>query len=502
MAIVTGDTPPHLRGRRPGGAAPRRTAAGAHSWLFAVTVAVLSLAIASCAAADDPPGQPARADAPNATEILPTQSPADATAPAGAGPRIVDLADLGDPVEAALAGLEDGWAFAVLLPDRATLYGLDPYRPFPMASVAKIPIALAFLDAVYKGGREPTDEELRLLGAMITQSDNDAADVLFSAVGAGPGVEAFFERYDIRGISFVPGSLAWGDGTASAAGLAGLLALVYREDALDAGARRIFLTLVSSVNAEQRWGASAAFEGEESHFGIKNGWFPDADGWRVASAGLNTDPAAEPLVVVALASSRPSLPDAIATIEAVARAAGAAVAGLGPPPGIPPPAFVTTRTVYAPTPRGLPLREGVCSPSALVARDGAYACDTGGARHEFCFAGPTGSEDLVSCDALPGKPRGAAFAVLVPGIERPGGLDALAGRGIQPWFMELDDGTSCERPRSPVEDIAPAGEELTAVCEDGRVVLGTPSAGTVSWVRTYDARLGLAFEVRARSLWY
>jgi hypothetical protein len=66
-----------------------------------------------------------------------------------------------------------------------------------------------------------------------------------------------------------------------------VLALVAADSPLNAGARELMLQLMSSVNADQTWGVSAAaFAGEQT--ALKNGWLArssEGGRWIVNSTG-------------------------------------------------------------------------------------------------------------------------------------------------------------------------------------------------------------------------
>jgi hypothetical protein len=417
--------------------------------------------------------------------------------------RTAPLDDLVPGIGDELGALPDPWGVAVYLPGRGRMYAWNGFEPFPMASVAKVVIALAFLDGLSAAGAEPSPEEVALLRAMLTASDNDAADALFRRIGGADGAKAFLDAHLVAGISFVPGSLAWGDGTASAVALAQLLDLLNDEAFLTPGQRLLVKALMAEVVDGQRWGMSAAFPAGERGpvYGIKNGWFPGENGWWVASVALSVDPAVEPAVVVALSHGPASLDEAIAEIERLAARIRVAVyeSELLETPLRP--VMETQAYVFSPTPLGLPSMSGECEPSvALAGRRGAYACRFGGETIDPCFAAPPGASSVAVCRARPGD-RGGAAAVPVAGIQHARTLEEVRSRQ-RPWFIELEDRGGCEVAGQAAREAYQGPGEPTYACSDGRFVVGPLTEGDVWRASVYDPRIQLAFEVRVATLWY
>ena len=67
--------------------------------------------------------------------------------------------------------------------------------------------------------------------------------------------------------------------------------------------RSVALTMLTNVIDGQRWGipAGAADSGEEI-VGVKDGWYPDDDGWRVNSIGFVSplSPGAQPYAIAVM----------------------------------------------------------------------------------------------------------------------------------------------------------------------------------------------------------
>src|SRR3972149_1267974 len=100
---------------------------------------------------------------------------AGASPAAGGGPLDARAAGAADY----LGGLQLPVGVAVVVHDRGAVYVGNGDQPFPMASVAKVPIMLTSMDKAIRENRSLTDDELRLMEEMITLSDHDAAVALW-----------------------------------------------------------------------------------------------------------------------------------------------------------------------------------------------------------------------------------------------------------------------------------------------------------------------------------
>jgi len=237
-------------------------------------------------------------------------------------PRIAPLAALSPGAERSLAALDGDWGVAVIDAQDRTRYEANAERYFPLASVTKVVILVTFLGQAEDAHHALTADERDLATRMITVSDNDAAIALWERIGGTAGMQAYLDGTGLRGIHPASPEQSWGDTEATPRGIATLLARLRGGELLDRTNRAFALALMTAVTDEQRWGASAAFAGERD-IAIKNGWYPADDGWRVASAAFATD-ARQPLVVVVLAEHQPDFDSAVAGIEEVASAIGAA----------------------------------------------------------------------------------------------------------------------------------------------------------------------------------
>ncbi len=207
---------------------------------------------------------PARAAPRRAGPGRATPTPA-RPAPSAAAPPLTDATAIAAARRFA-AGREGDVAFAVLQPS-GRLRGLRRTELFPSASVSKAMLLVAVLRRAK--GRELTPAEHELLHPMVTASDNDAADAVYTQVGdaglAAVGRAAGMRRLALAG--------AWSEAGITPADQARLF---LRLDAVvPARHRRYARALLSGVVASQRWGIPevvARRPGAAAYF--KGGWRP------------------------------------------------------------------------------------------------------------------------------------------------------------------------------------------------------------------------------------
>ncbi len=232
-----------------------------------------------------PPAGPTPAPRLPPTPVAP--EPAERGAPHIDGLYERPLSDLAPDAAAFLTQRGGNMGIAVLLPDRGIYTQLGD-RKFPMASIIKVVVLTATLDRAAAQGRGLTTYERDLIEPMITWSDNDSADELWNVLGGGPELKAFLERIGVDGIDPDPIGY-WGDSQASPKAAAYMLAKLAWGDILTPELRRYALDLMTKVSDGQRWGViSPAPERlpPGARVGVKNGWYPDDDGWEVNSAGF------------------------------------------------------------------------------------------------------------------------------------------------------------------------------------------------------------------------
>lgn len=188
-----------------------------------------------------------------------------------------------------------------------------------LASVGKVYILVAFLDLVSREGRDLTQEERLLLKQMIEQSDNDAATTLWRRAGGPDGLQEFLTRTRLGQVERAEDD-SWGSMRASAVDLSVLLVRLYQGRLLDEKRTAIALDHLANIIDSQAWGVGLAREEsrlETPRVYLKNGWYPEEDGWIVNSAGIIAGESGEYVLVL--------LTDAQPTFEAGRQLIGAAV---------------------------------------------------------------------------------------------------------------------------------------------------------------------------------
>jgi Beta-lactamase enzyme family len=155
-------------------------------------------------------------------------------------------------------------AFAVHTPTRT--YGWNARRTFPSASVLKAMLMVAYLNQPSVRDRPLRRAERRLVGPMITRSDNAAATTVLQRVGAGR-LRALARRAGMR--RFTPVTGIWGHSRINAEDQARFF---LRIDRLTAPRHRAYaMRLLRSIVPRQRWGiARVTPPGWLLHF--KGGW--------------------------------------------------------------------------------------------------------------------------------------------------------------------------------------------------------------------------------------
>jgi beta-lactamase class A len=191
-------------------------------------------------------------------------------------------------------------------------YSFQGTKAFPMFSVAKVPIMLAVLDRAVREDRRVNERERRLIKAMITTSDNNAATALYIDIGGAAGVNRFLRRIGINNTSMEPDS--WGFSTTTAQDMARLMAklgncTILVERLCDYG-----LETMQGVIGSQRWGVSAGVGG--GAVALKNGWFPSRNGWGINSIGLVRS-GGKAYAIAAFTNPNPSKAYGVETIESI-----------------------------------------------------------------------------------------------------------------------------------------------------------------------------------------
>ncbi len=184
-------------------------------------------------------------------------------------------------------------------------------RGFVSASVIKAMLLVAEVRRLEREGA-PLDSGTRgLLRAMITYSDNDAADAIYARVGD----EALFDVARDIGMSNFTVAGYWGNARVTAADMALLFSAIER--LLDGPHREFALGLLGSVIEEQSWGIPAV---------ARTAWAVRfKGGWRSTDAGQLVHQAAQlrrgerELSIAVLTDGQPTHEYGVTTVEGITR---------------------------------------------------------------------------------------------------------------------------------------------------------------------------------------
>ncbi|MEJ8672608.1 serine hydrolase [Streptomyces sp. MS1.AVA.1] len=138
-----------------------------------------------------------------------------------------------------------------------TSYGED--ATFDTASISKVNILAALLLQAQDEGRELTSPERLHAEEMIRSSDNEAANVLWQAIGRAEGLDAANERL---GLSSTQGGISWGLTQTTARDQVKLLRAVFAEGrwappaprGLTRASRASIGNLMDGITDDQDWG--------------------------------------------------------------------------------------------------------------------------------------------------------------------------------------------------------------------------------------------------------
>ena len=155
-------------------------------------------------------------------------------------------------------------AFAVRTSD-GRFYGYRPDHDEWSASVVKAMLMVAYLDEPWVRRRALTAHDKSLLGPMITESDNDDAQVVFDTVGQG-ALRALARRV---GMTHFATSPIWGETEITAADQTRFF---LRIDSYIAKRHRAYaMSLLAGIVPSERWGiGEVAPQGWKLYF--KGGW--------------------------------------------------------------------------------------------------------------------------------------------------------------------------------------------------------------------------------------
>ena len=268
---------------------------------------------------------PVRTARPTA-QPLPSSTPSPLPSrPAGTGPVERPLGQLADTAVSFARSRPPVWGVAVFVPSRGVVYAENADVQVPTASVVKVLVLVVALDHARQEGRPATEDELALLWPMITESDNDATSQLWERIGRGQAVSSYLASIGVSG--FVPDpKTSWGVSFVSARAMASVLGKLLTGEILDAPSRALAIRMLDDVVPQQRWGVTAGTSAEAGdRVGLKNGWYPGEEGWRVNSVGVVRPRTGDDYAIAIVTGERATWEEGIDTIEGIAGRINAAL---------------------------------------------------------------------------------------------------------------------------------------------------------------------------------
>lgn len=241
----------------------------------------------------------------------------------------VPVTVVAEPSTEGLEAISTSARFAVSVSDdetgAGTTYGDGA---FDTASVVKVDILAALLHRHQEAGTSMTSAERALASAMIEHSDNDAATALYRSVGGESGLEGFNASIGLTGTDVGPDGL-WGLTTTTTTDQVRLLRVVLGDaTVLDDDSQAYARSLMSAVEADQRFGVSAAAD-DASAAVLKVGFLQRSTTglWDVTSIGEVVAQGHTYLVAV-LTDGNATYADGVALADEVARAAVEAMSAI------------------------------------------------------------------------------------------------------------------------------------------------------------------------------
>lgn len=205
---------------------------------------------------------------------------------------------------------------------RNVTYTYNPTGLFTMASSAKVPLMITYLAHIESLGRGPNSYELSVLTAMIEQSDNNAAQVIYDTLGDQSGQQHYLRQWDIH--DYTPNVNGWGWGEWSPNDMAHLLTLLQQGKVLNSADRALALHLMRSVESDQRFGVGDSAPSGAS-VAMKDGWVPEPDGWWAVNSSGIVIVGSETYIVTVYSKEQPSFGAGQVIVNHVAGAIGQAL---------------------------------------------------------------------------------------------------------------------------------------------------------------------------------
>jgi beta-lactamase class A len=167
---------------------------------------------------------------------------------------------------------------------RGVAYTYNSGGLFIMASSAKVPLMVSYLEHIESLNRGPNSYERSLLTAMIEHSDNNAAQVIYDTVGYDAGQRSHMRAWGIT--DYVGNPNGWGWAKWSPNDMGRLLSLLQTGKVLNDSDRALAFYLMSHIENDQQFGVGDSAPAG-AQFWMKNGWVTGPDGaWNVNSSGI------------------------------------------------------------------------------------------------------------------------------------------------------------------------------------------------------------------------
>jgi hypothetical protein len=208
------------------------------------------------------------------------------------------------------AASRDGLVSFAVVNTEGQLRGVGINRLYPAASVVKAMLLAAETWRLDDAGEEIDPATDSLLRAMITASDNNAADAVYARVG-DEGLNAVAERAAMTRFT-VAGH--WGNAQIAAADMAFFFANLDHQ--FPARFREYAKGLLGSVIETQRWGIPVV-AGDRWAVRLKGGWLPDHALVHQA-AELSERDGSKSFPIVVLTDEGPSFDYGIETVQGTA----------------------------------------------------------------------------------------------------------------------------------------------------------------------------------------
>jgi hypothetical protein len=249
-------------------------------WRLFALAACTAAAVAIRGAGIEPEAKPHAEAEPLPAKLTPITSDPDARRSFAGGrtvrPPVPRAADVEDARE--FAEKRSGYVAFAVIDTRGKMHGFRHRSRFAAASIVKAPLLVARLRDLRRSGERLAPAERDRLASMIRWSDNDAADVAYSAIGDPALVdtvkEAGMRRFTVAG--------HWGNAQITAADAARFMSSLRR--VLPDRHRKWAKKLLATVVPEQRWGIPEV--AAPWRIWLKGGWTDTRRGELVSQAAL------------------------------------------------------------------------------------------------------------------------------------------------------------------------------------------------------------------------